>query len=278
MRSEPLLAVTCAVLVLLRVVGLVMFIVWASDCFIREFKTTALCERFSLFPVPKVFASIRLFLCALTSFLLILYIRCLNHFPGFRLILKNLVWKKYFWTLVVILVLVCGYDILVMSQKQEELKSLLYFFYIFEKSLGVALVLCLNFLPSNASGLPQKKSGLKFWPYIVVLIVYALEGYTMFFLGSIIAVYNVLSVPHTANNEDAPDITAVASLMLLIINNGLRYYLAEFFFSKLFNQDVDILGGGTKSISESLGVAQPVQRTRLKGVKRRRSGRLSTSL
>ena len=254
-RSKPLF-VTCAVLILLlRVVGLCMFIIWASDCFIREFQTTALCEGFSLFPVPKVFASIRLFLCALTSFLLILHIRCLNHFPGFRRILKHLVWKKYFWTLVVILFLVCGYDILIISQAQEKLKTLLYFFYIFEKSLGVALALCLNFLPSNASGLPQKKSGLKVWLYIVALIVYALEDYTMFILGSTIAVQNVLSVPHTANNEDSPDIAAVASLMLLIINNGLRYYLADFFSSKCFDLDVDILGGGTKSISESL--AQP---------------------
>ena len=278
MRRKPLLAVTCAVFVLLRVVGLVMFIVWALDCFIKEFNHTALCERFSLFPVPKVFASIRLFLCALTSFFLILYIRCLNHFPGFRLILKHLVCKKHFWSLVVILVLVYSYDILVMSKSQEEFKSLLYSFYIVEKSLGVALMLCLNFLPSNASGLPQGKSSLKFWLYIVVLMVYALEGYTMFFLGSVNAVHNVLSVPHTANNEDAPDVTAVASLMLLIINNGLRYYLADFFFSKLFHQDVDILGGGTKSISKSLGVEQPVRRTRLKKVKRRRSGRLSTDL
>lgn len=154
-----------------------------------------------------------------------------------------------------ILVLVCGYDILIISQKQETLKTLLYYFYIFEKSLEVALVLCLNFVPSNASGLPQKKFGLRFWLYMAALIVYALEGYTMFILGSTIAVQNVLSVPHTANIEDSPDITVVAGLMLLIINNGLRYYLAEFFVSKLFDPDEDILGGGTKSISESL--AQP---------------------
>ena len=78
----------------------------------------------------------------------------------------------------------------------------------------------------------------------------------MAILGSTIAVYKVLTVPNTqGTNVEAPDIEAVVSLMLLISNNALRYYLAEFFFSKLFDQDVDILGGGTKSISESL--AQP---------------------
>ena len=62
-------------------------------------------------------------------------------------------------------------------------------------------------------------------------------------------------MPSSPVSNDAPDKEAVASLMLLIINNGLRYYLAEFFLSKFFDQDVDILGGGTKSILESL--AQP---------------------
>ena len=123
-----------------------------------------------------------------------------------------------------------------------------------EKSSAVVVVLFLNFLPSNESGLPY--SAMKLGLYKAALFVYALEGYTMAILGSTIAVYKVLAVPDTQGTDnEAPDIKAVVSLMLLITNNALRYYLAEFFFSKLFDQDVDILGGGTKSISESL--AQP---------------------
>lgn len=241
---------------LLRMAGLCMFGTWAGDCFIREFKTTALCKEFSLFPLPKVFASVRLLLHAITSFVFILHIRSLNHFPGFRLILKHLKWKKYFWTLLFILVLVCVYDIVIMKKEEEKLKTLLYICYIFEKSLGVALVLCLNFLSSDAM-----KSGLKFWLYIVVFVVYALENYAMLLLGSAIAVYNVVSVPHTAI-KDTPDITEITSLMLLITNNGLRYYLADFFSSKCFDQDVDILGGGTQSITKSLGLPATVDQAR----------------
>ena len=241
---------------LFRLAGLSMFVTWAGDCFIREFKTTALCEEFSLFPLPEVFASVRLVFYAITSFLFILHIRSLNHFPGFRLILKHLKWKKYFWTLLFILVLVCVYDILIMIKEQEKLKILLYICYIFEKSLGVALVLCLNFLSSD-----KMKSGLKYWVYIVVFVVYALENYTMFILFSATAVYNVVSVPHTGI-KDTPDITEVTSLMLLITSNGLRYYLADFFSSKCFDQDVDILGGGTKSITESLGLPATVGQAR----------------
>ena len=139
-----------------------------------------------------------------------------------------------------------------MKRDPEKLKTFLYICYIFEKSFGVALVLCLNFLSSDAM-----KSGLKFWLYLVTFGVYAVENYTAFILYSTITLYHVVSVPHTATGtKDTPDIGEIASLMLLITNNGLRYYLADFFSSKCFDQDVDILGGGTRSINESLG--QPI--------------------
>ena len=257
----------CAVLVLLgRVVGLSMFIVWASDCFVREFHTTALCEEFSLFHSPKIFETAWLLLCTITSSFLIFHVRCLNHFCGFLPVLKHLIRKKYFWKLVVTLILVCIYDLLAILNKSEAFKTLSYILFMCEKSSAVAVALFFNFLPSDKSGLPQKNDAMKLGLYKAVLFVYALEGYTMAILGSTIAAYKVLTVPNTpVTNRDAPDIEAVVSLMLLITNNALRYYLAEFFFSKLFDQDVDILGGGTKSISESL--AQPATADQAREIK-----------
>lgn len=246
----------CAVLVLVgRLVGISMFIVWASDCFVREFHTTALCEEFSLFHSPKIFESAWLILCSVTSSFLIFHVRCLNHFCGFLPVLKHLIRKKYFWKLAVILILVCIYDLLAILNKSEKFKTLSYVLFMCEKSSAVVLALLLNFLPSDKSGLPQKNSAMKLVLYKAALFVYALEGYTMAILGSTIAVYKVLTVPNPpGTNDEAPDIEAVVSLMLLITNNALRYYLADFFFSKFFDQDVDILGGGAKSISESLAL------------------------
>ena len=85
----------CALPILVgRLVGLSMFIIWASDCFVREFRTTALCEDFSLFPSPKIFESTWLLLCAITSSFFIFYVCCLNHFRGFLPVLKHLITKK----------------------------------------------------------------------------------------------------------------------------------------------------------------------------------------
>ena len=246
----------CAVLVLVaRLVGLFMFTTWAVDCFSREFHTTALCERFTLFPRPKIFESVWLCLCIATSAFLILHACRLNHFPGFLPVLQHLISKKYFMKLLLTLFAVCVYDVLTIANDTETLKTVAYIIFVFEKSFAVAVVLVLNFLPSGANDLPQKNSFLKLVLYKAALAVYAVEGYTMAMLGSAIASYKVLTVPSTPDgSKDPPEVKAVASLMLLIINNALRVYLAEFFLSKVYDQDSDILGGGTKSIAESLAL------------------------
>ena len=240
----------CAVLVLVaRLVGLFMFTTWAVDCFSREFHTTALCERFTLFPRPKIFESVWLCLCLATSAFLILHACRLNHFPGFLPVLQHLIRKKYFMKLLLTLFAVCVYDVLTMTHNTETLKTVVYILFVFEKSFAVAVVLVLNFLPSDANDLTQLVL------YKAALAVYAVEGYTMAMLGSAIAAYKVLSVPSTPDgSKDPPEVKAVASLMLLIINNALRVYLAEFFLSKVYDQDADILGGGTKTIAETLAL------------------------
>ena len=246
----------CAVLVLVaRLVGLSMFATWAVDCFSREFHTTALCESFTLFPRPKIFESVWLCLCIATSAFLILHACRLNHFPGLRPVLQHLIRKKYFMKLLLTLFAVCVYDVLTMANDTETLKTVAYIIFVFEKSFAVAVVLVLNFLPSDANDRPQKNSLSKLVLYKAALAVYAVEGYTMAMLGSAIAAYKVLSVPSIpGGSKDPPEVKAVASLMLLIINNALRIYLAEFFLSKVYDQDADILGGGTKSIAESLAL------------------------
>ena len=273
----------CLVLVLAsRPIGLLMFTIWATDCFFREFHTTALCRDFSLFPHPAIFEGTWLFLCATTSLFLICYVNLLSHFPGFYVILRHLVRRKYFYKLAFILILAWVYDFVVMLDKPNMSKTISYAIFIAEKSSVVAAMLFLNFLPSVTGGPSEDSLAMKTILYKATLALYALEGYMMAFLGSMAAVYKVLTVSENEQNRgffsptqqenmtllvnnhgqgsddnysagNPPGVKAVVDLMLLMMNNGLRYYLADFFSSKVFDQDVDILGGGTKCISKSLG-------------------------
>lgn len=72
--------------------------------------------------------------------------------------------------------------------------------------------------------------------YKVILFVYVFEGYIMVIFGLMIVVYKVFSVLNIVDIDDEVfEREVVVSLMFLIINNVLRYYLVEFFFLKFFD-------------------------------------------
>jgi hypothetical protein len=75
----------------------------------------------------------------------------------------------------------------------------------------------------------------------------ALQNYLVALLGSTIAAYKVLTVPEQEGKSDKvhPGVKSVVGLMLLITNNGFRHFVAEFFLSKIFDENSDILGGKT---------------------------------
>ena len=83
--------------------------------------------------------------------------------------------------------------------------------------------------------------------------MYVFHNFLIALLGSTVAAYKILTVPeqeNKSNKEQRPGVKSVVALMLLITNNGFRYFVAEFFFSKMFDENLDILGG--KTIEESI--------------------------
>ena len=87
--------------------------------------------------------------------------------------------------------------------------------------------------------------------------MYVLQNSLVALLGSIIAAYKVLNVPEPngkSNEGQQPGVKSVAALMLLITNNGFRYFAAEFFLAKIFDENLDILEG--KTIQESIGARE----------------------
>lgn len=79
--------------------------------------------------------------------------------------------------------------------------------------------------------------------------MYVLQNFVMALLGSTIAAYKVLTIKPNVDIQD-PGPRSIIALILLVTNNGYRYFVADFFFSKLFDDELDILGGRT--IQESI--------------------------
>jgi hypothetical protein len=88
--------------------------------------------------------------------------------------------------------------------------------------------------------------------------MYVLQNFLVSLVGSTYVAYKVTTVSELdikMGKENLHGAKSVVDLILLITNNGFRYFIAEFFLSKLFNEDLDILGGNSvKTIEESIGV------------------------
>ena len=82
------------------------------------------------------------------------------------------------------------------------------------------------------------------------MVIYVLQNSILALLGSTIAAYKVLTVSGAQPNmREHPGPKSVIALMLFITNNGFRYFVSDFFLSKIFDEKLDVLGG------ESIGTA-----------------------
>ena len=95
------------------------------------------------------------------------------------------------------------------------------------------------------------ESSVKIRLYKASLLLYSLQNSAIALLGSINAAYKVLTIPESDNERNQPSAKAVVDLMLLITNNSFRYFVGDFFLSKIFDEELDILGG--KTIKDSIG-------------------------
>ena len=89
------------------------------------------------------------------------------------------------------------------------------------------------------------------------MAIYVLQNSLLALIGSTVAAYKVLTVPapqDKSNEGEQPGAKSVVNLMFLITNNGFRYFVAEFFLTKIFDENLDILGG--KMIQESIGARE----------------------
>ncbi|CAB4033969.1 Hypothetical predicted protein [Paramuricea clavata] len=106
--------------------------------------------------------------------------------------------------------------------------------------------------------LDRGESSFKLWVYKTALAMYVLQNLLVSLVGSTYVAYKVTTVSELDIKMDKQNLhgaKSVVDLILLITNNALRYFIAEFFLSKLFNEDLDILGGNSgKTIEESIGV------------------------
>ncbi|KAK3735456.1 hypothetical protein QZH41_007687 [Actinostola sp. cb2023] len=243
-----------------RVLGMVLYIVWVLDCQLREFKMAIICENFSLYPHPEIVTPIWLMIVSLTSIFLIAYIQRLPTSPGFKQIAQHLLRNKYFYKISVTLALVTIYDLITVADEV----TFLYIAYPVEHITSIALVFTLNFAVL-AKFIKNTDSRWNKVVYKAILAVYAIENYTMFMLNTMLAAYHLFTFQPCfseglANNSSLTtvisthdstkistepirchDAKSTIMLLLRLALISFRYMVGEFFLTKLFRENSDVL-------------------------------------
>ncbi|XP_031553420.1 uncharacterized protein LOC116290516 [Actinia tenebrosa] len=231
-----------------RLVFLIMYIVWFHDCFFREFKMGAACKDFTLYPEPKMISTVWLIIVSITSVCLINFVWQWHGSSPLKSIFRHLYRKKYFCKLCVITILVISYDSLTIRAREFEVKTIaLYCAYILEHITSAALMFTLNFVPEFVKNDVLQRNP-KYYGYKLTLLLYSIENYVLYALGTVVAAYKLVSVPTTCsptpeiqNNTDCYDVLAVTMLFLLVSVLAIRLTVGEFFLTKFFEEDVNVL-------------------------------------
>ena len=85
--------------------------------------------------------------CLGSLFLIYHIVHLTPTFYGTRTVIRHLIWKKYFYKINFVLLVVDVYDIYIMSNRPQILKTVGSVSFIVEKSLTVVLMFLINFLP-----------------------------------------------------------------------------------------------------------------------------------
>ena len=108
---------------------------------------------------------------------------------------------------------------------------------------------------------------VKYWLYKVAMVIYVLQNSILALLGSTIAAYKVLTVSGAQPNmKEHPGPKSVIALMLLITNNGFRYFVSDFFLSKIFDENwmfsvIRLLGKVSEQLETTKNIMNLIGRT-----------------
>ena len=231
----------CILFQLFRLVSLVMFSIFVVDCILYHDSTSVHCTNFTVYNTPTcdpycwktVWLS-----CSISTSIVGICLLNRTMLPelrpvGNKAILKCLVRKPYFWSLITNTALGVLYDVLIMAQN-ENAKIYVECLEILSKLCTVYLLYQLNFTspPCRQKGFrPVSRAA-----YCITLSIFALGNLCNFLVLSAQVAFKFYTV-----NHNKPKALTIIDLMLMVITASLFHSFLQFFWQKLFRGDKDIL-------------------------------------
>lgn len=166
-----------------------------------------------------------------------------------RELLKRMVGKPYFWSMSAVLATVVLYDSLIIYQNPSA-KPAVEVMVMLSKVLTLALVFQLNFTLSPSTS--RQFSRFAVAAYCFTLFLFVLDNLVKFTIitAQVAFKFYTVEVPTPGSSEPL----TILDLALMLVNSTFYHSLMQFFWSKLFLRDKDVLLVVRADLEDSLNV------------------------
>ncbi|XP_032233278.1 uncharacterized protein LOC116615617 [Nematostella vectensis] len=217
-----------------RYVSLVLYSVYATECFFRAKLATLRCGNFNVYPYPTQFELAWQVSSSVNATIAIAVVQLLPEFPGNTVILYKLIRIARFWSLLLQLLVVITYNVILISHEHLAVIALIEVGFILEE-LPIFFVVCLwNFVPA-----PRKHSSARGLPlcYYSTLVAFFLENFYLFILMSSQAALDITGIHEF---ERRPKVLQAIGIIMNATEATFYFAIMKFFWNKLFESDRDL--------------------------------------
>lgn len=230
------------ILQIFRLASLAMFGIFMVDCTLWQSSTSVDCKNFTVYKIPLCDGYCWKVLW-LTSSMITSVICLLLMWKRFnpelqpvqdKAIIKRLVKKPFFWSLVLILALVIVYDALIISENRDA-KPGVEAAVILWKVITLMLIFQLNytFPPSTL----RHYRRITVLAYYFSLFLFFLDNFAKFTATSAQVAFRF----HTVFKNCSLKAKSIVDLMLMVVNGLLYHSYMSFFWNKMFLGEKNVL-------------------------------------
>ena len=234
--------ISFVILQVFRLACLAMFGIFMADCTLWQGTTSVDCKNFTVYKIPLCDGycwKVLWLSSSTTTSAILLFLMWKRVNPELqpvqsKAIIKRVVKKPFFWSLVLLLCLVILYDTLIVLENRNA-KAVVEVAIMLWKVVTLMLVFQLNytFPPSTQ----RQCCHITVFAYYFGVFLFFLDNFTKFAATSAQVAFRF----HTVYNNCTVKAQSIIDLMLMVVNGLLYHSFMSFFWNKMFLGEKDVL-------------------------------------
>ncbi|XP_022780722.1 uncharacterized protein LOC111321967 [Stylophora pistillata] len=218
-----------------RFISLVLYTIYATDCFFREKVASYRCQNFTIFPYAKELEINWQVVSFINTVLIILVLREVPGYEGYRSAIRNNSKYARFWSLFAQLLVAVGYNIIVICTETSRVNKIIEVMFILGE---IATTLVVYLWNKVAAPWREPRDTVKNLAYSLTLLLFIVENLYLFILISTQAAFQVTGVD---NFRRTPSALRAVTIMVNAAEATFYYAMMKFFWNKWFDDRRNLL-------------------------------------